>query len=161
MDKSAFLKRFYATAGGGACVLLLMVWIFVKGGLSPRGFAVAGLIWSITMFAVFFSLIRLWQRSVEDFRREQIASGVPTEAIDQDRCVKNIRAMKKLIAAFSVLLGYGVLTTQGGPLLPRSVGAAFNLLILVFCILSLMRSQRKLKEIDAGTATRSTDVNRD
>jgi hypothetical protein len=36
MDQSAFLKRFYAILFGGACVLLVLVWVFIKGGY-PRG----------------------------------------------------------------------------------------------------------------------------
>ena len=159
MNKAAFTKRFYAIAGAGACVLLILVWAFINGGLSPRGFAVAGLFCSIAMFAAFFSLIRSRQRSDEDIRRKQIASGVSTEAVDQDRCVKNIRSMKRLIAVFAVLLGYGLLTTQGSPLLPRFAGAAFDVFILAACIHSLMRSQKKLKEIAAGHTTRSSDVN--
>jgi hypothetical protein len=117
MDQSAFQKRFYAVVGGGACVLLILVWVFIKSGLSPRGFAVAALVWWIAMFASLFPLIRSRQRTAE------------TETLDRDRCVRNIRNMKRLIAVFAVLLGYGVLTTQGEPLLPRAVGAAVD----VFC----------------------------
>jgi predicted secreted protein len=159
MNKSAFTKRFYAIVGSGACVLLVLVWVFIKGALSPREFAVAGLFWWIVMFAVLFSLIRSRQRSDEDIRRKQIASGVSTVVLDQDKCVKNIRSMKRLIAVFVVLLGYGLLTTQGGPLLPRFAGAAFDVFLLAMCIHSLMRSQKKLKEITAGLTTRSSDVN--
>jgi len=112
MDQSAYLKRFYAIVGGGTCVLLVLAGVFVKGGLSPRGFYVAGLIWWIAMFASFFPLIRSRQRSAQNIRRKQIADGVPVEALDRDRCVRNIRSMKRLIVAFAVLLGYWVLTTQ-------------------------------------------------
>jgi predicted secreted protein len=142
MDQSAFLKRFYAIVGGGACVLLVLVWEFTKSALSPRGFAVAALIWWIAMFAALFPLIRSRQRSAEDIRRKQIASGVPAELLDRDRCVRNIRSMKRLIAVFAVLLGYGVLTTQGQPLLPRAVGAAVDVFFLAACLHSLMQSQK-------------------
>ncbi|MFY9852376.1 MAG: hypothetical protein WAK26_00695, partial [Terracidiphilus sp.] len=64
--------------------------------------------------------------------------------------------MKKLIAVFAVLLGYGVLATQGDPLLPRAMGAAFDVFILAVCIHSLIRSRKKLKEITAGAATMSS-----
>src|ERR1700691_3317618 len=147
MDQSAFQKRLYAIGGGGAGALLILVWVFVKDGLSPRGFAVAALIWWIAMFAVIFPLIRNWQRSTEDIRKKQIASGVSAEALDRDQCVKNIRNMKRLIAMFAIFLGYGMLTTQGGPLLPRAVGAGFDIFLLTAFINSLIRSQKKLKAL--------------
>jgi hypothetical protein len=131
MDHSAYLKRFYAIVCGGAGVLLILVLGFIKSGLSPRGFAVAVLIWWIAMFASLFVLIRSRQRGAEAFRRQQLSDGISTDALDRDRCVKNIRSMKRLIAAFAVFLGYGLLSTQGQPLLPRLVGAAVD--VFIFC----------------------------
>ncbi|MGC2502067.1 MAG: hypothetical protein WA419_17845 [Silvibacterium sp.] len=131
---------------------LVLAWVFVKSGLSPRGFAAAGLIWWIAMFASLFGLIRSRQRSAEDVRRNKIASGVPTEALDRDRCIKNIRSMKRLIAVFAVLLGYGVLATQGDPLLPRAVGASVDIFCLTACVHSLMQSKKRLKELPTDRA---------
>jgi predicted secreted protein len=159
MDKAVFQKRFYAIVGGGACVLLILTFVHIKGGLTSREFAVSGLIWWIAMFTVLFPLIRSRQRSTEDDRKKQIASGFPVEVIEQDRCVKNIRNMKRLIAVLIFLIGYGILTTQGSPLLPRAAGATFYLFMLVVCILSLMKSQKKLKEITKVTATKPTTIN--
>lgn len=133
MDQSAFQKRLYAVVGGGACVLLILVWVFVKGGLSPRGLAVAGLVYWIAMFAILVPLIRSRQRTAE------------TEVLDRDRCVRNIRNMKRSIVLFAVFLVYGMLTTQGEPLLPRAVGAAFDVCILAACVHSLIRWQKRLK----------------
>lgn len=157
MDQSAFLKRFYAVAGGGACGILILVWVFVKGGLSPRGFAVAALIWGIAMFAVSFRLIRNRQRSAEDIRKKQIASGISLEALDRNQCIGNIRNMKRLIAMFAIFLGYGMLTTQGEPLLPRAVGATIDVLLLAAFINSLMRSQKRLKALPADHAAGPSD----
>jgi len=157
MDKTAFLKRFYVIVGGGACVLLSVVWMFIRGGLSSRGFAVAVLIWWTAMFASIYPLLRSRQKSSEDSRTKQIASGIPAEEIDRERCVKNIRSMKRLIALFAVLLGYGILTTHDDPLLPRATGAAIDLFLLAAFIHSFMRSQKRLKEITANGATRRTD----
>jgi hypothetical protein len=157
MDKSGFRKRYYTTVGSCACVLLVLVWVFIKGGLSPRGFGLAVLICWIAMFAVLFPLIRSWQRSAEDVRRAQIASGASSETIDQ--CMKNIRSMKRIIVMFAVFLGYGLWATQGDPLLPRFIGAAFDLLILAVCINSLIRSQKKLKGITVGPSTKASDAN--
>ena len=159
MDKSAFLKRVYAIVGASACVLMVLAWVFVDGGLSPRGFTMAALIWWIAMFAALFRLIRSRQRSAEGIRRKQIASGVPAASLDRDRCVRNIRSMKRLIVGFAVLLGYGLLTTQGQPLLPRAVGAAVDVFFLAACAQSLMRSQKKLKELPAVRATRPSAWN--
>ena len=50
MSQSAFQKRLYTVVAGGAFVLMIPVWVFVKGGLSPRGFALAVLLWWIAMF---------------------------------------------------------------------------------------------------------------
>jgi hypothetical protein len=157
MDQSAFPKRLYAIVGGGACALLILVWLSVKDGLSPRGFAVAALIWWIAMFAVIFPLIRNRQRSAEDIRKIQMASGVSPEALDRDQCVKNIRNMKRLIAMFAIFLGYGMLTTQGGPLLPRAVGASVDVFLLAAFVNSLIRSQKQLKALPAGRATGPSD----
>lgn len=104
------------------------------------------------MFIPMFGLIRSRQRSAKDTRTKQIASGVTTEALDRDQCVKNIRSMKKLIAVFAILLVYGVLATQGDPLLPRTVGISVDVFFLVACTYSLIRSQRKLKTLPAGSA---------
>jgi hypothetical protein len=153
MDQSTYLKRFYSIVGIGACVLIVLVWVFMKGGLSPRGFVLAILIWWIIMFASFFSLIRLRQRSVGDIRRRQIAGGVPEERVDQDRCVSNIRSMKRLIVAFAVLFGYGMLATRGDPPLPRVVGATVDTLFLAVCVHSLIRSKKRLKVLRADSAT--------
>ncbi len=158
MDQSAFQKRLYAIVGGGACGLLILVWVFVRGGLSPRGLAVAALIWWIAMFAVLFPVIRNWQRSAEDNRNKAIARGVAPEAIDRDQCVKNIRSMKRLIAMFAIFLGYGMLTTQGEPLLPRVVGAGVDVLLLTGLISSLIRSQKKLKALPPDRAERTADT---
>jgi hypothetical protein len=58
--------------------------------------------------------------------------------------------MKRLIAAFVVFLGYGLLSTQGQPLLPRLVGAAVDVFILAVCAHSLFQSRKKLQELEAG-----------
>jgi hypothetical protein len=147
MDQSGFQKRFYAVVGSGACVLLVLVWVLIKGGLSPRGFAVAALVWWIAMFATLFPLIRSRQRSAE------------REALDRDRCVRNIRSMKRLIVLFAIFLGYGVLTTQGEPMLPRAVGAAVDVCFLAACVHSLIRSRKRLKALSADRATESSDTN--
>ncbi len=82
MDQSTFLKRLYAIVAGSACVLMVLVWVFIKGGLSPRGFSVAALIWWVAMFASLFPLVSPSSYRGSDGRRyrfkpDQIASGVP------------------------------------------------------------------------------------
>jgi hypothetical protein len=42
---------------------------------------VAALIWWIAMFAALCRLIRSWQRSAEDIRSKEIASGVPARSV--------------------------------------------------------------------------------
>lgn len=159
MDHSEriFRKQIYTIAGCGAGLLLALVWVYIKGGLSPRGFGVACLIWSIAMFASLFSVVRSRQRSAEGIRRKQVDDGIPAYKLDRDRCIKNIRSMKGLIAMFAVFFGYGMLSTQGKPLLPRAVGATVDLAILSSCVLSLFRSQKKLRELNEATASASID----
>lgn len=153
MDERTFRKRLYAIVGCITAWLIAMVLLFVKGVLSPREFGVAGLIMWVGGFAAFYALIKSRQRADKDLRAKQIASGVPAEAIDRDRYIKNIRAMKRLIALFVVLFIYGTLESRGAPLLPRAAGASVDLLILAGCARSLIRSQRRLKELSAeGTA---------
>jgi hypothetical protein len=159
MDQSTFLKRLYAIVAGSACVLMVLVWVFIKGGLSPRGFSVAALIWWVAMFASLFTLIRSRQRSAEDIRKKQIASGVPTEALDRERCVRSIRSLKRLIAVFAVFLGYGMLATRGEPLLPPAVGATVDVFFLAVCLHALMRSQERLKGLPADRAIGPSDLN--
>jgi hypothetical protein len=98
MDQSERVvrKRFYAIVGCGGCMLLALACVFIKGVLSQRGFAVAALIWWIAMFAAIFLLVRSQKRSAENFRRKQIANGIPAETLDRNRCVKNIRSLKRL-----------------------------------------------------------------
>jgi predicted secreted protein len=157
MDQSAFRKRLFVIAGGGACVLLVLVWLFIKHNLSARGFGVAGLIWWVAMFAVLYRFIRSQQRVAEDIRRNQIASGVPPQAIDRDRCITNIRGMKRLIAVFAVFLGFGLFSTQGEAVMPRTIGATVDVFFLAVCVQSLMRSQKKLKGLPADGASQSSD----
>jgi hypothetical protein len=159
MDQSTFRKRFYAIVAGGACVLTVLVWVFIKGGISPRGFAGVVLIWWVALFAFIFRLIRSLQRSAEDVRKKQIASGVPIEALDRERCVRSIRSLKRLIAAFAVFLGYGLLATRGGPLPPRAVGATVDVAILAACVHALMRAQKQLRGLPAEHATGPSDMN--
>jgi hypothetical protein len=159
MDQSSFQKHFLAIAGCGAGVLLVLVWVFIKGDLSSRGFAVAVLIWWIAMFAVFFQFIRSRQRAAEDAERKQIASGVPPEEVDRDRCIRNIRSMKRLIAVFAILLGYGLVSSQGAPPLSRTMGAAVDVLLVAVCVHSLVRSQKRLKGLPADRARSSSDMN--
>jgi len=159
MDQSAFQRRLYAIVAGGTCVLMVLIWVFIKGGLSPRGFAAAVLMYWIVMFAFLFRLIRSQQRSAEDVRKKQIASGVPIEALDRERCVRSIRSLKRLIAMFAVFLGYGLLATRGGPLLPRAVGATVDVVILAACVYALMRAQKQLRGLPAEHATRPSEMN--
>ena len=84
--------------------------------------------------------------------KQQLAQGASADAIDRDRCVKNIRSMKGLIAAFTIFLGYGLITTQGQPWLPRLVGATFDVFILAVCVQVLYRSKKRLQELDADSA---------
>jgi peptidoglycan/LPS O-acetylase OafA/YrhL len=158
-SERVFRKRFYAVLIFSACVLLALTWAFIKGVLSQRGFTVAALIWSIAMSAAIFFLVRSRQRSVEDLRAKQIASGASAEAIDRDRCINSIRSLKRLIAVFAILLIYAVFATQGGPLLPRAVGAGFDALIVAACIYSLVRWQRRLRGLSAGDANESPKAN--
>ena len=159
MDQSAFQRRLYAIVSGGACVLMVLVWVFIKGGLTPRELATAVLMYWIVMFAFVFRLIRLRQRSAEDVRKKQITSGVPIEALDRERCVRSIRSLKRLIAAFAVFLGYGLLATWGGPLLPRAVGATVDVVILAACVHALIRAQKQLTGLPAERATGPSDMN--
>jgi preprotein translocase subunit YajC len=147
MDESTFRRRFYMRAGAGALLLLIPVWAFVRGALSSREFSVAALAIWIVMFAAFFTLARSRQQSAEESRRQQIEAGTPVEAIERDRCLKNIRIMKRLIVMHAAFLIYGEVATQGDPLLPRVVGTAFVAFLLVTYVRSLRRSQKKLKQL--------------
>jgi predicted secreted protein len=153
MDQSAFVKRLYAILAVGACVLMALVLVLMKGGLSQQGFAVSVLIWWIAMFAAVFPLIRSRQRSAEETRKKEVDGGVPADAIDREQCVRTIRSLKKLIAVFAVFLGYGLLATRGGPLLPRAVGAAVDVFFLAAFVHSLIRAQKRLKELPPDPAT--------
>jgi hypothetical protein len=124
----------------------------MKGVLSPREFAFSGLIWWIAMFSAVLLLIRARKRSDEDFRREQIAKGIPAETLDRERCVRNIRSLKRSTALFAVLLIYGTFATRGGPLLPRAVGAGFDIFIVAACVYSIARWQKRLKGLSAYSA---------
>ncbi|HEX5236075.1 MAG TPA: hypothetical protein VFW25_12175 [Silvibacterium sp.] len=153
MDESAYRKRFFAIVCGGACALLVLVLAFVKGALSPRELSFAALILWIVMFVSLFLLIRARRRSAEVLRTKQIASGVPVDTLERDRCATNIRSMKQLIGVFALLLVFAVLETNGYATLPRAVGIACDLFFMIACTLSLIRSRKRLKELTAGSAT--------
>lgn len=99
------------------------------------------------MFAAVFFLIRSRQRSAEDIRRKQIASGVPAEAIDREQYLRAIRSLKKLIAVFAVFLACGLLVSWGEPLMPRAIGASVDVFFLAAFVYSLMRAQKRLKRL--------------
>jgi hypothetical protein len=130
--------------------LLLLVWALIKHVLSPREFGVGVLIYWIAMFSLLFVLIRSRQRGAEEVRNRKIDAGVPADDLDRERCVKNIRSMKGLIVAFVIFLAYGLITTRGQSLLPRLVGSAFDVLIVVACGYSLYRSKKRLQELDSA-----------
>jgi hypothetical protein len=152
MEHRAYLKRFYSIAVGGICVLLALVWLLVMHHLSRQGFTAAVSIWWIAMFATFFVLIRRRQRSVEAFRKLQIASGIPIDVLDRDRCLKNIRSSKWLIAAFGIFMAYGLMSTQGKPMTPRLAGAAFDILVIALCANTLFKSKKRLQQIESNSA---------
>ena len=154
-----FRKRFYAVVGCGACVLLALAWLSIKGALSPREFGIAVLLWWIAMFAAVFPLIRARQRSAEGLRKKQINDGISVDVLDRDRYVKNIRSMRTLAALFTFLLIYGILATQGEPMLPRAAGAAFDAFLMAACVFSILRSRRRLKELAAGSAKAESETN--
>jgi len=139
--------------------LMVLVWVFIKGGLTAQGLAAAVLMYWIVMFAFVFRLIRSRQRSAEDLRKKQIAGGVPIEALDRERCVRSIRSLKRLIAMFAVFLGYGLISTWGGPLLPRAVGAIVDVVILAACAHALIRAQKQLRGLPADRPTVPSDMN--
>lgn len=143
--------------GVGGCVLLAVAWLFVKGVLTPRGFAIAGLFYWVAMFAVFYLLIKSLQRSKEDFRREQIAKGIAAESFDREQCVKGIRSVKRLIALFGILFIYGIFSTQGEPPFPRVAGEGFDVLILALFTNALLRLRKKLKGLPAMNTARSVE----
>lgn len=154
-----FRKRLFAVAGCYSAVVMILAWGFIKGVFSVRGFAIVALILAIVMYAAFFLVIRSYQRKRKEFRLQQIASGVPAELLDRDRCIKNIRSLKRFIALFAVLLIYGILATRGGPLLGRTAGVGFDVFILVACVISLVRSQKWLKELSSGSANVRSESN--
>jgi len=143
----AFRKRFLVLAGGGACVLMALAWGLVKGVFSRHDFALAGTIWWIVMFAAFYFLVRSHHVKMKEFRWQQITSGVPGQMIERDHCIRNIRTMKTFIVLFSILLLYGVVVSQGDSLRLRLAGAGLDVFILAACVWSLVRSQRKLRDI--------------
>lgn len=154
-----FRKRFYVAAGCYSVAEMILVWGFIKGVLSIRGIAIVTLILAIAMYAAIFLVIRAHQRETKEFRLKQIASGVPAESLDRDRCIKSIRSLKRIIAFFAVLLIYGIVATRGGPLLARMAGLGFDVFVLVPCVILLIRSRKKLKELSSGSANAHSESN--
>lgn len=142
-----FRKRFLVLAGAGACVLMILAWGLVKGVISSQEFARAGTTWWIVMFLAFYFLVRSHHGKLKEFHRQQIISGVPGQMIERDHCIKNIRTMKTFIVLFSILLVYGAVVSQGVSLLPRLAGAGLDVFVLAACVWSLVRWQRKLRDI--------------
>jgi hypothetical protein len=79
-------------------------------------------------------------------------------ALGRDQCVRSIRSLKRFIAMYAIFLACGILATQGGPLLPRAVGATIDILILAACAQSLVRLQKRLKQLPADPARGPLDV---
>ena len=152
-------KWLFAVVGCYSVVMMTLAWGFIKGVFSVRGVASVALILAIAMYAAFFLVIRSYQRKRKESRLQQIASGIPAESLDRDRCVKGIRSLKRMIAFFALLLTYGIIATRGGPLLARTAGAGFDLFILIACVISLIRSQKKLKELSSGSPDARSESN--
>ncbi len=152
MDRMGFVKRFYGVAAGGGFVLFVLGWVFIRHDVTLREFAIAVLIWWVVMFVFLFRLIRSRQRSDQENRKTQIASGVPTKTLDREQCVRNIRIMKRLAFVFAILFACVLLPTQGDALLPRLAGASFDLALLVGCLVSLTRSRKKLRAFEPDSS---------
>lgn len=159
MDQATFRKRFLILIACSTGVLLLLAWAFASGAMSMRAFAVAALLWWIASFAAMFPLIRARQRANIQVRQQQIASGVPVDTLDRDRCVSNIRSQKKLSLIFGASLGFILLTPQGdSPVL--SVLVVVTLTLALFAsLISLLQSQRKLKKLSAISPTPPSATN--
>jgi hypothetical protein len=71
-------ERFYAIVGCGECVLPAFAWVFIKGVLLQRGFAVAALTWWIAMFSGIFPCQvaeAVGRRSQEEANRQWHSGG--------------------------------------------------------------------------------------
>ena len=141
-----FRNRIVLIVGGGVLPLLLLAWGLVKGVLQPRTVAIAGAMIWIAMSVAILSLLRMYRRAEAEYRKTLVAGGVDVAALDRERAIKNIRALKRGIVFMALLLPYGLWQTRGVPFVPRAAGMAANLMTICVLALSLVKTKRKLKK---------------
>lgn len=143
-----FRNRIVLIIGGGGAVLLLLAWGLVKGVLQVRTVAIAGTVLWIAMSVAILSLLRMYRRADTEFRTALLAGGVDIAALDRERAIKNVRALKRGIIFMALLLPYGLWQTRGVPIFPRAAGMSANLMTIGVLALSLVRAKKKLKNPD-------------
>lgn len=143
-----FRNRIVLIVSGGGIALLLLAWGLVKGVLQGRTVAIAGAVLWIAMSVAILSLLRMYRRTDAEFRTTLVAGGVDIAALDRDRAIKNVRALKRGIIFMALLLPYGLWQTRGVPFLPRAAGMSANLMTIGVLALSLVRAKKKLKNPD-------------
>jgi hypothetical protein len=143
-----FRNRVVLIVGSGSVALSLLAWALFKGILQGRSVVIAGVTLWITMSIAILSLIRIYRRAEVEHRKALVASGADIAALDRERAIKNIRALKRGIVFMALLLPYGLWRTRGVPFVPRAAGMAANLMTIGVLALSLVRTKKKLKNSD-------------
>ena len=141
-----FRNRIVLIVGSGSVALLLLAWGLVKGVLQGRTVAIAGVMLWIAMSVAIISLLRIYRRAEAEYRKTLVAGGVDIAALDRERAVKNVRALKRGIVFMALLLPYGFWQTRGVPFVPRAAGMSANLMTIGVLALSLVRAKKKLKD---------------
>jgi hypothetical protein len=122
-----------------ACVLMLLVFMVVRGSLSTLGLAYAVIVTAIVLFFVFLFVIKTARREVLD------ASKAAIEPLTRRQLKRTIWALRFWIALMVLSFIRGLANVKEGPLLGDVVGIAMNLLITTGCVLALIGLQKKLR----------------
>jgi hypothetical protein len=119
--------------------VVLLEFGFSRGFLSPRGLAI-GLL-ALCISGGMWAMI-IFRKSAKELEVQPGSPGASIDAVTRKRRLLGIRVGKIAIVVLVLLLVLGLL--QGGPLLPRLVGAIVNVWIIAAIILVVVRLQRSL-----------------
>lgn len=119
--------------------VFLLAFGFSRGFLSPRGLAIGLLALCISGGTWAMIILR---KTAKELEVQPGPPGSPIDAVTRKRRLLGIRVGKIAIVILMLFLVLGLL--QGGPLLPRLVGAIVNVWITAAIILVVVRLQRSL-----------------
>ena len=114
-----FKRQVWTICLASGCVLLILALLFAFGKIKPQPFAFDCIGVTLMMFVAFYVVFK----SKTKLERKE---GRTDSGLSKGRSVRHYA----MAAALTVFLVFGWWFTRGGPLAPRIIGTAFDLLLI-------------------------------